>query len=360
MRPFGKQRLDGFGDGCPRGGVVGRLQRLDDHDVAPVGADHSGRQMHPVLADTAHPALLDRDGLGVEALGYAEALRIAVESGRGGLGEVVDDRAGSLRRKPAGPVQQHPVIPDEVGGSADRVPPPSVAGRRSVGQSVATRNGADDRVAAQLVPELLGSAVVGGAQHDVQRGPLVLGQCRAAPRLAEQQLVGDEEFGHRRDAGNLLVAVGDQLVGDTVEHRDRDGGADGGGLVGGLLNTGGQLTEAIGGRLRRQEGLREPGDLRGARRDRLGARRAVYLRLAGGHQHRHHCDGGDEQHRRPRWHAPPCRCRMHNSRACRTALRRRIAGSAAQRQRPAGALPVQSYETIRRAGRVVAPRSDSL
>ena len=52
----------------------------------------------------------------------------------------------------------------------------------------------------------------------------------------QQQIVGDEELGHRRGAEDLGVAIGDQLVGGAIEDGDREGGASGGGFVGGLLD----------------------------------------------------------------------------------------------------------------------------
>src|SRR3954471_19888576 len=74
--PAGEHRLDRLGDGGPRGVGAGRLIGCDRHDVAAVGADDSGGQVHPVAAYAAHPALFDRDRFGVEPLGDAETLGV--------------------------------------------------------------------------------------------------------------------------------------------------------------------------------------------------------------------------------------------------------------------------------------------
>ena len=188
--------------------------------------------MHPVASDTAHPALLDRHRFGVKTVGDAESLRVAVGAVRGGLGQIIDDDPGSLRRQPAGAVEQHVVVADQIGRRAHRVPPAAVAGRRSGRHPVSVRDLGDDGGSAVLTPELLSGAVVRSLQHGVQCLVVVRGQCGPALGLLQEQIVGDEEFGHRCGADDRGVAVGDQLVGSAIEDGCRERGAACGGFVG--------------------------------------------------------------------------------------------------------------------------------
>ncbi len=70
------------------------------------------------------------------------------------------------------------------------------------------------------------------------------GRCPGSRRFLRQQVVGDEQLGHRRDRDELVVAVGKQLMVGPVEDRDRDGGAVGGRVLGGLLDARRQSVEA--------------------------------------------------------------------------------------------------------------------
>ncbi len=147
--------------------------------------------------------------------------------------------------KPAGPVEQPVVVVHQIRRRAHRVPPPPVAGRRGGRQPVPVRDVGDDRLAAARSPERLRGAVVGGAQHAVQR----LAVCRrqrlfsSEPADPVTAVVSDEQLGHRGDRDELVVAVGQHLPGGSVEDRNRDGGAVGGGVLGGLRDAGRQSVE---------------------------------------------------------------------------------------------------------------------
>ncbi len=182
------------------GGVVVGFQRADRHHVAAVGSDHAGGHVQLVGAvPAAEPALLDRDGLGVEPLGDAESLRVAVGTCRRRLREIAHDDVGLFGRQPAAAVQQHVVVADQIACGARRDVPVSVVGRSRARQPVPRHDAGDDGVSAAAVPEVLGRAVVGGPQHDVEGLAVGRRERRLALGLLQQQVVGDEQLHHRGD-----------------------------------------------------------------------------------------------------------------------------------------------------------------
>ena len=224
----------------------------------PVRSDHAGGQVHPVAADAAHPALLDRDRFGEQALGDAEPLRVhaaghhTVDRHRRRRRQVGQNDVGPLRRQPAGAAEQHVVVAHEVGGRADGVEPAAVVRASRRAQPVARHHSADDRAAAAAVPEHLGGAVVGGPQHDVERCAIGGGELGLALRLLQQQVVGDEQLDHRGDRDRHAVAVGDDLAGVAVQHHGRDVGTGAGGVGGGLPGPGPSSPSNVGGWLVRR------------------------------------------------------------------------------------------------------------
>lgn len=82
-----------------------------------------GRRMHPFVVDAAYPALRNRHRFGIQTVLDVETLRIATDSGGGGLGKIVTTILACSGNGSSGPVEQHVVVANQIGQRADRVQP---------------------------------------------------------------------------------------------------------------------------------------------------------------------------------------------------------------------------------------------
>ena len=169
------------------------------------------------------------------------------------------------------------------------------------------RDPGDDRATAAAVPEDLGGAVVGGAQHRIEQLPVFGRQCRTS----QQQVVGDEQLDDRRDGDPPAIAVGHPLPRRAVQHNGGEVGTLCSGFGRGLLGATVKAVEARGGLVGRgfgqggQRALRGDDDQRRCRG--FHRRGAVDPGLTTGHG-QHSCGNRDQPRRSPS-HAYPSRAR---------------------------------------------------
>ena len=178
-----KHRLDCLGDGSR---ARWRRRRVASSSIAIRSAGRgrsAGRQVHPIVGDAAHPTLLDRNRFGIEAVGDAEPLRVAVDPGRGGPGRSLTmisacSRVASRRTRRAACRSS----------GLGRMPSSwcSTSARRWAARSnVSPYRRAISAIivsAATLIPEGLSGTVVRGPQHDVQCSRSAGDSCGPCPR----------------------------------------------------------------------------------------------------------------------------------------------------------------------------------
>ena len=260
--------------------------------------------VRPVPA--AHPTLFHRNGFGVKGVRDSEALWIAVDAEWGRGGEVGDDDVSLCGRQSTGPVEQHVVVTHQVGGGAHGVPPVAVVRRGGGGQLVAGHDPFDDLVAPPLHPEVVGLKVIGGPQHDLESAPVLAVELSVAPRQPHEQIVGDEQLGHRGDGKGSGVAPGDHPAGAAVQDGEGDVGPVARGVGGGFAGS----DVKIGGRIGQWRGRRRLGcrcRSGGQQGDLLGRAGPVGLESDGGCAQQQRCSQDrhrGKDHRTPASHGP--------------------------------------------------------